>query len=115
MKPLHIRIVEDFKPGKELTTKNIREIYAASLDQAKTAIDFLKRIDAIRATGRKDAHFIIYAVQKNAYEKTVKEEKRCEEFRHGKNKRGQYGVKELAKTHNPLILKFDELLAGARL
>lgn len=115
MKPLHIRIVEDFKPGEEITTKNIRDTYAASLDQAKTVIDFLKRIDAIRTTGRKDAHFIIYAVQKNAYEKTLQEEKRCEQFRHGKNKRRQCDVKEMVKTHNPLVLKFDALLAGARL
>ena len=114
VKPLHMRIVEDFKVGHEFTTGTIKNIYAASDNYAQRAIDFLRRSYAVKNTGKKDGYFSIYVIEKDAYEKVMKKEQDSKRYRSKTNRFIRCDVKELSKTHNPLVLKFDALLAGVR-
>lgn len=114
MKALPVRIAEDFKAGHEFTTGTIKNIYAASDNYAQRAIDFLRRSCAVKNTGRKDGYFSIYVIEKDAYEKVMKKEQDSKRYRSKTNRYIRCDVKELTKTHNPLMLKFDALLAGVR-
>ncbi|WP_272527608.1 MULTISPECIES: hypothetical protein [unclassified Providencia] len=114
MKPLHIRIVEDLKTGNEITTKLINEVYASTSNHSSNTINFLYRCGAVRKSGKKDGKYIIYVINPDAYEKTTKKELEVGKFRKKKNKYSKCDVKELMKTHDPLILKFNALLAEVR-
>ncbi len=115
MKPLHIRIVEDFKVGHEITTKLIKNMYASTDNHASNTINFLYRCGAVRKSGKKDGKHIVYIIARDGYEKTIQKDKEISKFRKKTNKYLRCDVKELTKTHNPLMLKFDALLAEVRL
>nr|WP_282554676.1 hypothetical protein [Providencia rettgeri] len=114
MTPLYLRIASEFKVGNEITTKKIRSIYASSNSHTKITIDFLLRAKAIKKTGRKEGAFSIYVIQQDAYEKTVELDNKSKRYRAKTNRHVKCDVKELMKTHNPLILKFNTLLAEVR-
>ena len=114
MKTLPVRIVEDFKAGHELSTKLIKDFYASSDNHASSTIKFLFQCCAIKNSGRKDGKATIYIIQRDAYERVTKKDKAVSKFRKKTNKYLRCDVKELTKTHNPLVLKFDALLAGVR-
>ncbi|MBS0859693.1 hypothetical protein ABN072_06300 [Providencia rettgeri] len=114
MTPLYLRIASEFKAGNEITTKKIRSIYASSNSHTKITVDFLLRAKAIKKTGRKEGAFSIYVLQQDAYEKTVELDNKSKRYRAKTNRHVKCDVKELMKTHNPLILKFNALLAGVR-
>ncbi|EMX6283518.1 hypothetical protein ACUBYX_001857 [Providencia rettgeri] len=110
MTPLYLRIASEFKAGNEITTKKIRSIYASSNSHTKITIDFLLRAKAIKKTERKEGAFSIYVIQQDAYEKTVELDNKSKRYRAKTNRHVKCDVKELMKTHNPLILKFNALL-----
>ncbi|MCG5371071.1 hypothetical protein ACLFLC_11040 [Providencia rettgeri] len=114
MKPLHIRIVEDFKVGHEITTKTIKDVYASTDNHSSNTIKFLYRCGAVKKSGRKDGKYIIYIIAHNSYEKTIKKDIEASKFRKRTYHYTKCDVSELAKTHNPLVLKFNALLAGVR-
>ncbi|MEX5875727.1 hypothetical protein AB6H26_11060 [Providencia hangzhouensis] len=114
MTPLYLRIASEFKAGNEITTKKIKGIYASSNSHTKITIDFLLRAKAIKKTERKEGAFSIYVLQQDAYEKTVELDNKSKRYRAKTNRHVKCDVKELMKTHNPLILKFNALLAGVR-
>ncbi|EMT6385351.1 hypothetical protein WMR60_003949 [Providencia rettgeri] len=114
MTPLYLRIASEFKAGNEITTKKIRSIYASSNSHTKITVDFLLRAKAIKKTGRKEGAFSIYVLQQDAYGKTVELDNKSKRYRAKTNRHVKCDVKELMKTHNPLILKFNALLAEVR-
>lgn len=114
MTPLYLRIASEFKAGNEIITKKIRSIYASSDNHTKHTIAFLLRADAIVKTDRKEGAFIVYVLQQNAYEKAVVQDNKSKKYRVKTKSYVKCDVKELMKTHNPLILKFNALLAGVR-
>ncbi|AXH61159.1 MULTISPECIES: hypothetical protein [Providencia] len=114
MTPLYLRIAGEFKAGNEITTKKIRSIYASSDNHTKHTIAFLLRAGAVVKTDRKEGTFIVYVLQQNAYEKVVVQDNKSKKYRVKTKPYVKCDVKELMKTHNPLILQFNKLLSEVR-
>ncbi|EKT55485.1 hypothetical protein [Providencia sneebia] len=114
MNPLYLRIVSDFKAGNEITTKNIKSIYASSDSHTKHTLAFLLKVGAVVKTDRKIGTLIVYVLQQNAYEKVPNKYKEIKKHEVKTKSYIKCDIKELMTTHNPLILKFDALLAEVR-
>ncbi|EMF4353505.1 DNA cytosine methyltransferase [Providencia rettgeri] len=83
-------------------------------NHTKHTIAFLLRAGAVVKTDRKEGTFIVYVLQQNAYEKVVAQDNKSKKYRVKTKPYVNCDIKELMKSHNPLILQFNKLLSEVR-
>ncbi|HGV9229873.1 TPA: hypothetical protein ACNOH1_000044 [Providencia rettgeri] len=114
MKTVQILIAENLKPGDVISTKTIQDDYCVTSTKVKSVINILVLVGAVKKMDEKAGKCVQYVIAEDALEKVMVYEERAKPHRRVTPEQPAWSLKNITKEHNPLILRFDALLAGVR-